>query len=140
MKQKVKTRFPSFLDIIAGSAGGGAIILGLIILILVLVNRSVLLKGRCITKKHQLTCTCYHIAVYLLCYNKNVIILKISKFRLPKHIMNDIKGPCYFSERGVPVTEKGPLKRTWRAQMKFLTAILNCPTIHYISLHNLWTS
>lgn len=38
-----KTRFPSFLDVIAGSAGGGAIILGLIILILVLVNRSVLL-------------------------------------------------------------------------------------------------
>lgn len=54
MKQKVKTRFPSFLDIIAGSAGGGAIILGLIILILVLVNRSVLLKGRCITKNTNL--------------------------------------------------------------------------------------
>lgn len=42
MKPKVKTHFSSFLDIIAGSAGGGAIILvGLIVLILVLINRSV---------------------------------------------------------------------------------------------------
>lgn len=42
MKPKVKTSFPYFLDIIAGSAGGGAIVLvGLVVLILILINRSV---------------------------------------------------------------------------------------------------
>lgn len=41
-KPKVKTRFFSFPDSIAGSAGGGAIILvGLIVLVLVLISRYV---------------------------------------------------------------------------------------------------
>lgn len=53
MKSKVRTRSPSFLDIIAGSAGGGAIILGLIILILVLIIRSVFLKQITCISSHQ---------------------------------------------------------------------------------------
>lgn len=42
---KSKDPFSSFLDIIAGSAGGGAILIaGIIVLILVLINRSVFHK------------------------------------------------------------------------------------------------
>lgn len=45
MKSKVKERIHSILVIIAGSAGGGAIVLvGLIVFILVLINRYVFYK------------------------------------------------------------------------------------------------
>lgn len=52
MIPKVKTSFPSFSDIIAGSAGGGAILLiGLVVLILLFINRSVFYIVRTQLKK-----------------------------------------------------------------------------------------
>lgn len=90
MKSKVRTRFLSFLDIIAGSAGGGAIILGLLILILVLIIRSVFLKDRCTTKKaNYMYQFSYKQCIYYV-KTKKELYQKLQSFFLPQKIMNGI--------------------------------------------------